>query len=58
MYHRQPTIYIGYDPREELAFQTLVKSLQDNSKSELNIIKLDQTALRSAGLYRRDTRDK
>ena len=53
MYHRQPTIYIGYDPREELAFQTLVKSLQDNSKSELNIIKLDQTALRSAGLYRR-----
>ena len=53
MYHRQPTIYIGYDPREELAFQTLVKSLEDTSKSQLNIIKLDQTALRSAGLYRR-----
>ena len=53
MYHRQPTIYIGYDPREELAFQTLVKSLQDTSKSQLNIVKLDQTALRSAGLYRR-----
>lgn len=53
MYQRQPTIYIGYDQREDLAFKTLVQSIQDTSSKDLNIIKLDQQALRSAGLYRR-----
>ena len=54
MYQRQPTIYIGYDAREHLAFETLVKSIQlTSSVKDLNIIKLDQDALRAAGLYRR-----
>ena len=54
MYQRQPTIYIGYDEREHLAFETLVKSIElTSSVKDLNIIKLDQHALRAAGLYRR-----
>ena len=54
MYQRQPTIYIGYDAREHLAFETLVKSIElTSSVKNLNIVKLDQYALRSAGLYRR-----
>ena len=54
MYQRQPTIYIGYDDREHLAFETLVKSIElTSSVKNLNIVKLDQYALRSAGLYRR-----
>ena len=56
MYKRKPTIYIGYDPKENLAFETLVQSLKDTSSSDLNIVKLDQMALRSAGLYRRSWR--
>ena len=30
MYQRQPTIYIGYDDREHLAFETLAEMHQNN----------------------------
>ena len=54
MYQKQPAIYIGYDPKEEIAFQTLVHSIQLTSTNpNINIIILDQTALRACGLYRR-----
>ncbi len=54
MYSKQPTIYIGYDPRENLAFEALVESIiETSSVKNLNIIKLNQPSLRASGLYRR-----
>ena len=54
MYRREPTVYIGYDPREDTAFQTLVHSIKlTTTNQQINIVKLNQDALRAAGLYRR-----
>ena len=54
MYERLPTIYIGYDEREDIAFEVLVESIKSTSSfKNLNIIKLNQSALRAIGLYRR-----
>jgi len=53
--YRKPTIYIGFDEREGIAYEVLRNSILKYT-SEYNIIPLFQPALRRAGLYRRAAR--
>ena len=46
-------IYIGYDQREDAAYEVCRESLLRHSSIPLHIVKLDQAALTRAGLYRR-----
>lgn len=46
-------IVIGYDPKEDDAYQVCRASLLAHSSRPLHIVKLDQAALRRAGWYRR-----
>lgn len=46
-------IYVGYDTREDIAWQVCRHSLQRHSKNELEIYPLKQAELRELGLYRR-----
>jgi len=50
---RLDTIYIGYDPREHLAVEVLTDSIKRHASRPLNIVTLNQKALRRSGLYRR-----
>lgn len=50
---RMDTIYIGYDSREHDAVNVLIDSINRLSSRPLNIITLNQNALRRIGLYRR-----
>lgn len=50
---RLDTIYIGYDPREHRAMEVLVDSIERQASRCLNIVTLNQQALRRVGLYRR-----
>ena len=49
-------IYIGYDAREARAYDICRESLLRHSSSPLHIVKLDEAALRQAGLYGREWR--
>lgn len=51
IHSKLPTIYIGYDPREELYARVLKKSIEDNTKTKFNIVPLVQKELRRSGLY-------
>lgn len=53
MFRKDPTIYIGYDKREDLAFRVCAHSIRKNARKNINIVPLDESALRRAGLYRR-----
>src|SRR3990167_10487570 len=53
MLKKLDTIYIGYDPREHLAVQVLIDSIERHASKPLNVITLNQNGLRRAGLYRR-----
>lgn len=46
-------VYIGYDPREQDAYDVCVHSLLRHSSIPLSIVKLDQRGLRLAGFYDR-----
>ncbi len=46
-------VYIGYDPRDELAFRACVSSLLKHSSIPLDIIPLREHDLRRAGIYNR-----
>lgn len=49
-------IFIGYDAREARAFEICRDSLLRHSSTPLHIVKLDEMALRQAGLYGREWR--
>lgn len=46
-------VFIGYDPREDIAWQVCRRSLLRHTSSEIEVHKLRQLALREVGLYRR-----
>jgi len=48
------SIYIGFDPREAIAFDTLAHSIRRRSSIPVSIRPLVQKELRDAGLYRRE----
>ena len=48
-----PTIYIGYDPREDLAYNVLKYSAYKYASGPLNVYPIKQSQLRRIGLYRR-----
>lgn len=50
------TVVIGYDPREQEAFDVCVHSLRRHARDPVRVVKLDQTELRHAGLYDRPYR--
>lgn len=50
---KMDTIYIGYDPREHEAAEVLIHSIRKYASRPFNIVTLNQTALRRAGLYYR-----
>lgn len=47
-------IFVGYDSREDIAYQVCRLSLLKNSSVELDIVPIKQDALRKQGLYYRD----
>ena len=54
-----PTIYIGYDKKEDRAYKVLCDSILSTTSKPVNIIPLVQSSLRHMGLYRRSwKRDK
>jgi len=48
-----PTIYVGYDPREDLAYKVLKHSAHKHASGPLNVYPIKQDLLRRTGLYRR-----
>lgn len=50
---RLDTIYIGYDPREHVAVEVLIDSIERLASRPINIVTLNQMGLRKAGLYSR-----
>ena len=48
-----PTIYVGYDTREEIAFKVLKESILDHTSAPVNIVPLQQGRLRDINFYRR-----
>ena len=53
MKEKLDTIYIGYEPREEIACDVLIESIKKTSKTTYNIVPIIQNKLRVAGLYSR-----
>lgn len=47
-------IYIGWDSREDIAYQVAKKSIQDNSSKEYEITPIQQNILRKLKIYSRD----
>jgi|TARA_R110001583_G_scaffold16234_12_gene66298 hypothetical protein len=47
------TIYIGYDPRENKAVNVLIDSIERHASRPINIVTINELALRRVGLYRR-----
>lgn len=48
-----PTIFVGYDPREDIAFQVLKYSALKHASKPINVYPIKQDQLRRIGLYRR-----
>ena len=48
-----PTVYIGYDKKEDDAFEILKESIIDTSSQPVRVVPLDQETLRRINLYRR-----
>jgi len=46
-----PAVFIGYDPREEEAFQVCIASILRHTPNPPRIVTLDQRVLRAQGLY-------
>jgi len=51
MFNKLPTIYIGYDPTEELYCHVLKKSIESHTKTPYNIVPIVQSEVRRSGLY-------
>jgi lipopolysaccharide biosynthesis glycosyltransferase len=49
---RRPIIYVGYDPKEHIAFEILKDSINQYT-SKYDVIPLEQSSLRRSGLYKR-----
>ena len=49
---RRPVIYVGYDPKEHIAFEVLKFSIERYTR-KYDIIPLEQQSLRMSGLYKR-----
>ena len=50
-------IYVGYDPREDIAWQVCRQSILRHARSEVAVYPLKQAALRELGLYTRGPDD-
>jgi hypothetical protein len=50
----EPTVYIGYDSREEIAYDVCKHSIDKRASKPVEIYPLKQQALRDRGLYQRD----
>ena len=48
-----PTIYVGYDPREDEPYEVLKYTAQKHASGPINIYPIKQDLLRRIGLYRR-----
>jgi len=48
-----PTIYVGYDPREDLPYRVLKYTAKKHASGPLNVYPVKQHTLRRIGLYRR-----
>ncbi len=48
-----PTIYVGYDPREDEAYEVLKYTALKHASGPLNIYPIKQQLMRRIGLYRR-----
>jgi len=48
-----PTIYVGYDPREDIAYKVLKYSAHKQASRPINVYPINQNLLRRIGLYRR-----
>ncbi len=48
-----PTIYVGYDPREQMAYDILKYSALKYASAPLNIFPINQKIMRRIGFYRR-----
>jgi hypothetical protein len=48
-----PTIFVGYDPREDEAFRILEYTIETLSSAPVNVYPIDQMKMRRMGLYRR-----
>ena len=48
-----PTIYVGYDPREDIAFKVLKYSVLKHASGPINIYPIKQEQMRRIGFYRR-----
>ena len=48
-----PTIYVGWDPREDVAYKVLKYSALKYASGPINIFPIKQDPLRRIGLYRR-----
>jgi hypothetical protein len=48
-----PTIYVGYDPREDLAYEVLKYTALKHASGPLNVYPIKQDLMRRIGLYRR-----
>ena len=48
-----PTIFVGYDPRENLAYEVLKHSVNKHASRLVNVYPIKQDLMRLIGLYRR-----
>ena len=48
-----PTVYVGYDPREDIAYKVLKHSAHKQASGPINVYPINQNLLRRIGLYRR-----
>jgi hypothetical protein len=48
-----PTIYVGYDPREDEPYKVLKHTAEKHASGPLNVYPIKQNLLRRMGLYRR-----
>ena len=47
-------VYVGWDSREDIAFQVCKQSILDNATVPVEVIPLKQGDLRKEGIYKRD----
>ena len=48
-----PVFFIGYDPKEDIAYRVCKQSILNNSSSTIKVFALKQFELRSMGFYNR-----
>ena len=47
-------IYVGWDSREDIAYQVCEHSIRRRTRSNINVVPLKQNSLREQGIYTRD----